>query len=134
MGAKYGVSDCIVVNMLCDDRAFRQSEEQYVFELVSNYASADSKTHYIEYLKNHNLISEEQTNLDEALAKYIYRHRCQIAHFKYRQEKIIDETTLAESIERFAELILSMYIKLDSDIIRVNEHFHTWTEITYEKD
>ena len=123
MGTKYGVPDYTVVDMLCDDRAFRQTEEQYVFELVSKYASADSKTHYIEYLINYNLISEEQTNVDEALAKYIYRHRCQIAHFKYRQERIIDETTLTESVERFAELILSMYIKLDGDIIRVNEHF-----------
>ncbi len=133
MGQKYDLDKTVIVEMLCDDRAFRQAEEQHVVELISGYASNDSKDKYIDYLKNNSLISEQVDNTDEALAKYVYKRRCQIAHFKYRQDEIPDESVLVESNERLAELVKTMYIKLDNDIVTINEHFGTWSEVCYEK-
>lgn len=132
MGKKYDIDKKVIVEMLCDDHAFRQAEEQHVVELISGYASTDSKDKYIDYLKNNNLTSEQVENCDEALAKYIYKRRCQIAHFKYRQEEIPDEAVLSESNERLAELVKTMYIKLNNDIVTVNDHFETWSEVCYE--
>ena len=97
------------------------------FEIVS------AVSQYAYMLTTYSLISEQVDNTDEALAKYVYKRRCQIAHFKYRQDEILNESVLVESNERLAELVKTMYVKLDNDIVKINDHFGTWSEVCFEK-
>ena len=133
MSKKYSVDKNVIIKMLCEDNAFWQKEEQHVVELVSTYAGEEEKDRYFKYLQKYNLIDSNVKIKNEKLANYIYRRRCQIAHFKYRQESIQDENILYESNERLAELVCSMYRMLNNDIVTVNSNFNTWSDICYEK-
>lgn len=133
MSKKYSVDKNVIIKMLCDDNAFWQKEEQHVVELVSTYAGEEEKDRYFKYLQKYNLIDSNVKIQNEKLANYIYRRRCQIAHFKYRQEGISDENMLDESNERLVEIVCSMYRKLNNDIVAVNSHFNTWSDVCYEK-
>lgn len=135
MSEKYNIDKKVIIKMLCDDNAFWQKEEQHVVELISDYADSDKKDEYIKYLQENNFIGDtvKKENENEKLANYVYKRRCQIAHFKYMQEEIKDESVLDKSNERLADLVCSMYRKLDNDIVTVNKHFKTWSDICYEK-
>lgn len=133
MSKKYSVDKNVIIKMLCDDNAFWQKEEQHVVELISIYAGKDEKDRYFKYLQKYNLTVIDGKRIDERLANYIYRRRCQIAHFKYMQESIQDENVLYESNERLAELVYSMYRMLNNDIVEVNSHFNTWSDVCYER-
>lgn len=146
LGEKYKIDRNSMVSMISDENILRQSEEKHVIDLVANYATDLTKDPYIEYLVENQIMEDNRIRadqsdedvfredtrekIDEKLAKYIYRVRCQIAHFKYKQEVIKDEKTLSIHNGWLANLVLSMYEKLDDVIVEINEYFSIWSDFS----
>lgn len=125
LSEKYGVSIQTLVGLLNDEK-IKFAEHSQIYCLLEEHASHVYISNYIDYFKEKMNYEGKEEKEVEKVSRYIYETRCKIAHYKYAQEKIEDESYLMDSILILMKLVTSVFTSIDTSVRAVNMHFETW--------
>jgi hypothetical protein len=99
------------------------TEEESLYQVLKNNTS-EGVIQTIYDLTNQS--EDEKTDKFKIVASYIYRIRCNIAHLRYNQDKILCSIEWDKLIDAISEIIYSIYQKLDNDIISICSYNELW--------
>lgn len=67
----------------------------------------------------------------KTVAEYIYTIRCKAAHYRFKHSDISNKEMLIESMEHLLALIKTIFEKMNTYIIEINESENLWTKLKF---
>lgn len=109
------------------DHELKISEEENLYQVLKSHASDTA----IDYFLNRTALTlEETSDKVRCVAKYIYRHRCSIAHLRYNQDTSFKNSDWKGITEALVEVVYSLYIACDDSINTICTNKHVWTPLS----
>lgn len=75
---------------------------------------------------------DDNTDKINAVASYIYKIRCSVAHLRFNQPQLLATVHWDTLIENLALIIQTTYQKLDTEIIEICSLKESWEKITWQ--
>lgn len=101
------------------------SESENLCRVIKDNATESAIDNFLNVVS---IVPDKNTDKFSAVAKYIYRLRCNIAHLRYQQDDISD-VNWKNCIAAIIEILYSIYQKRDSEIVQVCNYKKSWAPI-----
>ena len=124
ISSKYSIDNSTAVEMIINE-GFRVTEISNVVSIIGKCASESSIINFYDVI----IQGEECDNKSERVSSYIYKIRCNVAHLRYKQEKLLESLYWKDLLEYATNMVLSIYQKMDNKISKLCTETYSWTSI-----
>lgn len=119
--------------VICEN--IKMGEIVSLHNLLQENCDKEVLKNFYNYIRNYNLTLSEADGEGQFIQKvsdFIYKLRCNIAHFKYKQDEDICKVDFIWLIENMSKIILNIYETMDDNIVNLCETTEIW-KILYHK-